>query len=73
MHTPILLESAHAYITGTVCMRSRSIQPIYVVSLFYICSIQNADDVIETHISIWRPGAGNICPSVYVLNVEKMT
>ena len=24
-----------------------SIYPIYVVSLFYICSIQNADDIID--------------------------
>ena len=43
----------------TVRMRSRSNQPIYVVSLFYICSIQNTDDIIQTHISIWRPRAGS--------------
>ena len=30
-------------------MRSGS-YPIYVVSLFDICSIENADDIIETHI-----------------------
>ena len=29
----------------TVRMRSRSIQPIYVVSLFCICSIQNTDKI----------------------------
>ncbi len=33
----------------TVRMRPRSIQPIYVVSLFCICSIHNADDIILKH------------------------
>ena len=43
----------------TVHMRSRSIQAIYVVSLFYICPIQNTDDIIQTHISIWWPRVGS--------------
>ncbi len=40
----------------TVRMQSCSIQPIYVVSLFYICSIQNSDDVIEGKIMEFGSG-----------------
>ncbi len=46
---------------------------LYRQSYFYICSIQNADDVIETNISKWRPIGTffriNICSSVYVLHL----
>ncbi len=45
-------------------MRPGSIYPIHVVSLLYMCSIQNAEDIIDK----------NICDSVYVLHLlGKMT
>ena len=46
----------------TVCMRSHSIQPIYVVSLFCTCSIQNTDDIVQTHIFQDKHLSFCLCP-----------
>ncbi len=54
---------------NTIRTQSDSIYSIFVVGPCYIHSIQNADDIIQRHISKWMIK----CASVFVLYLGKMT